>query len=319
MPAPKLSNKTVIGIKTETTQNTAATLAATDFVLAGDVEINPVSEAIERDFKRFSLDTLPHLVGKRHYEVKFKMELKGSGTRGTAYAPLGAALQACAFIETVSEATSVVYSRSSTPASANFFSLGKACTIEIYKDGHKHVIAGCIGNGKISAPKAGEPAMLECDFKGLYLDPTDAAPPTQTYSAILPPQFASATISLLTVAHIISSFEVDFGNAVSMRDNAAMAYGVGGFMITKWDPKGGCDPEAVPLATDTIIKDYMDAVSGAFSVSFGATSGNIVALSMPCTQYTGAPYADKNGILIHKLGLVYRQSSGDDAITITLT
>ena len=253
MPAPKLFNKIVIGIKTETTQNTPATVVATDFLLAEGVEITPVGEQIARNYRRNSLDKIGHVIGKKNYDVKFKIEIKGSGTRGTAYAPLGAALQACAFVETVNAATSVVYSRSSSQVSANFFTLGKSCTIEIYRDGHKHVIAGCAGNGKITASKSGEIVYLECDFKGIYLDPTDAAAPTQTYSAILPPKFENATISIEGVAHTLSKFDLDFGNVTTLKEDASASSGVGGFMVTDWAPKGSCDPEAVPLSTDTIM------------------------------------------------------------------
>ena len=57
---PKLSKKTFIGIKTETTQGTSidSSFGATDYILAMDVEIKPVIELNERDYFRTSLDRL---------------------------------------------------------------------------------------------------------------------------------------------------------------------------------------------------------------------------------------------------------------------
>jgi hypothetical protein len=206
-------------------------------------------------------------------------------------------------------------------ASANFFGPGKSATIVVYKDGLKHIAAGSMGEVKISAAKAGESAMAEFTFKGLYADPTDEAFPQQTYSQTLPPKFESAIVTLLGLAntHIISKFEFDPGWTVSMREDAAAPYGVKGFFLSDRDPKGGCDPEAVPVTTDPVIKDFMDGVEAATTIVIGSVSGNIITFSMPKTQYTGAPYADRNGLVTHNLGLKYNTNAGASSIVITFS
>ena len=444
MSTPKLTNKFAIGIKTETTQNTPVVPGATDYMLVEDLEIDPVGEQVQRNAKSSTLDRQPHVIGKKHYAVKFKTEVKGSGVAGVAYAPLAAALKAAGFTETINSGLEAIgaavadgnnhgvspapvveigtpafsaksgtvrltlisrtltspeaatfeaifypgdgsaaligeaavsdsaftdvafngdltsltlttndpdaggtglpvstwqvgdvwtfaytsadevncrYTLADAAASSNFFGPGKSATIEGYKDGHKHIIGGCIGTVKFSAAKPGERVMADFEFQGLYADPTDAAFPTQTYSQVLPPKFESATVTIggLASTHIISKFDIDPGWTITMRDDASAAYGVGGFCLTDRDPKGGCDPEAVPLTTDTIIKDFMDAAEAATTIVVGTTAGNIVTFSMPKTQYTGAPYEDKSGIVTHNLGLKFNSNAGASSIVITFS
>ena len=66
---PKLVRKTVVAVKTETAQGTAATIGATDFMLAeGDVALKPVVEMLNRDHYRASLDSIASVAGLRSYE-----------------------------------------------------------------------------------------------------------------------------------------------------------------------------------------------------------------------------------------------------------
>ena len=76
------------------TQGTAAAPGATDYIVTPNVDISVVSDQLQRDFRRTSLDKLPHVIGKRSVMVKFQTELKNSGVAGTEYAPLSAAIQA---------------------------------------------------------------------------------------------------------------------------------------------------------------------------------------------------------------------------------
>ena len=75
---PKLTRRTALGLKTETTQGTGVTLTATDFMLVSDFKANPVPEMLERNYYRSNLSPITSIAGKRLYEFSFKTSLKGT-------------------------------------------------------------------------------------------------------------------------------------------------------------------------------------------------------------------------------------------------
>lgn len=316
----------VIGIKTETTQNTPATLAAADFFLAADVSYKPVAEFIPRDYKHTSLDKLAHILGQVYVEISFKMELKGSGTAGTALAPFSAAMQASKFAETISAGVSVTYAPTSIPASANFFSPSKSCTIELYEGsttsqpGLKKVIAGCVAAG---GPKPviekNKVTMIEFTMRGLYSAPTTAVRPAVTFNATLPPRVESLVFSTHTFAAIISKLEIDLGCVAAIRDDLNSPNSVKGFSVLDWDPKGSFDPEVVVIATHDFYGKFLNGVEGQISCIVGAQVGNITTITMPKTQYLVPEMGDRSGIRIFQLPFKINQTSGDDCISIVQT
>jgi hypothetical protein len=314
----KLVRKTVIGVKTETTQGTPATLAATDFMLAEDVQLKPSVEMLDRNYYRSSLSPIASIAGKRLYDLTFKTEIKGSGTAGTIYAPLDACLQACGFTSTASAGVSVTYALTSAAASANFYGPGKSATFEVYKDGIKHIIAGALGNlkGSVEVTKYG---YAEFTMKGLYAAPTDASAPTQTYSSVKPAVVVSASLSLAGLSAIATKLDFDLGNEVVERPSLSATTGILGFLISGRKPKGSCDPEAETIATHPFWANLLASTEASSSIVIGATAGNIVTITMPKTQYTDAPYGDRSGILTFEVGLQFNQNAGDDEISIVMT
>jgi hypothetical protein len=313
-----LIKKTTIFVLTETTQGSAATTGATDALLVENLEINPIVELIQRPYYGSSLDSRTSMIGKRNYNVKFRTEIKNGGTRGTAYAPLGACLQACGMVETVNAGTSVIYAPTSAAASANYYGPGKSCTIEVYRDGVKHVVAGCIGKKSIKLD-SGKVGYFEFEFQGVYAAPSDASAGTTTYVSTLPPLCISATFTIQTYAGVISALSVEDGNEVAERVSMNAATGVLGYMITGRTPKGTVDPEMVLLATHNFFSIMTTPTEGAMAATLGSASGNAVAFSWPKVQYSGFKYSDRNGILVASLDLQLNRSSGDDYETITLT
>lgn len=314
----KLKEKVVIGIKIEATQGTAVPVTATDFLLAEDVSIAPSLQLLQRNSKRNSLDQLAHVVGKRHFEVSFKTEVKGSGTAGTAYAPLDALMQACGFSSTTVAVTSVTYAPISSPPSSNFYGPGKSVSIEVYLDGIKHVAAGCVGDVSIQI-EAGGIAYYHFTLKGLYAQPTDTTAGTQTYNATLPAIVESASFSALSFAAIISKLEISAGNTISERPSASAAGGLLGFSITDRNPKGSFDPEAETIATHDFYNKLIAGTQGIVTVTIGATAGNITTISCPKAQYAGLKSGNRNGFLTFEIPLVLAQSTGDDWVSIALT
>ena len=315
---PKLTRKTVLGAKTETTQGTPVAITATDFILVEEVSLTPSFDLIERNFYRTSLDRIKSISGKRWVELTFKTELKGSGAAGTAYTPLGALIQACGFTEAISAGVSVTYAPTSAPASGSFFGPGKSCSIEVYMDSDKHIISGCIGSVKLSA-EVGKIAMLEFTFKGVYAEPTDAAPGTQTYNTLQPPVVINSTVSVMGTALILNKFEVDVANEVTERLSVAATTGLMGFMITGRKPVGSIDPELDTVSAFNFWNKLSANTEASSSIVITGGAGNIITATLPKTQLTAIPYGDRNGIRTVEAGLQFNQNSGDDWLSLVFT
>lgn len=315
---PKTVKRTVIGIKTETTQGSAATLTATDFILAEDVDITPAVDLIERNYYRSSFSPLASISGKRNFDITFKTELKGSGTAGTAYAPLGAGLIASGMVQTVSTGTSVTYAPTSAASGTGFYGAGNSATIEIFMDGVKHIAAGCLGSWKLSG-EAAKIGMVEFTFKGVYATPADVAFPTQTYNSTLPPILVSSALSVQSLSAICSKFELDYAAEVSERVDTRSSTGLLGFLITGRNPSGSFDPEFESVATHDFFTKLLTNTEGAFTIAFGGTAGNIVTIAGSKAQYNPFKYGDRNGIRTLDVPLRFNQSSGDDELTIVMT
>lgn len=313
-----LAKRTVVGLKTEATEGTAIALTSADYLKAEDVDVKVVAEKHERLGTQPSLDQQPHVTGKRHHELTLRTEIKGSGAAGTAYAPLGAALQACGMTETIVASTSVTYAPTSVAASASYQGPGKSATIKAYKDGKEHVMAGARGNAKIMIT-AGGIAYIEHAFRGLYAAVTDVALPAPSYLTTLPPSVINASFTLHGYSAVISKLEIDFANEIAMRDSVNAATGVAGFLITGRKPTGSCDPEEVLVASHDFWGKFISGVEASLSIQIGSVAGNICTITCPKVQYREVSYAERNGIGAFEVGLQFNQNTGDDWISIVFT
>jgi len=324
----KLVKKQALGIKQETTQGTPVVPAsATDFLLVEDANYEFVGEALTRNFRRASIDTLAHVFGKRNVRITFATELKGSGTAGTAaiagFTAFDAAMQACAFSSTLVGGTSITYAPVSAAASASYYGPGKSVTIELYRDGLKHIIAGALGSWKISA-KSGQYPRIEFEFMGTYTEPTDNASdatPTPTISNNFdPPIWESSTVSVNGFSSpVIDEIEIEVANEIERRDDAKVATSVLGFVITGRDPKGSVFIEAEKIATLNVFNKLVTSVQGTTSVVFGTGAGKIITITMTKSQLSNASYEAKGGFMMHRIPLNFPQNSGDDWISIAIT
>ncbi len=314
---PLLTKKTVVFVKTETTQGTAIAVTATD-ALYCEASIEPVPERLERNYTRASLSPLATIVGRKSFKITIKTPLKGSGTPATIYAPLDALLLASGMTSTAG-ASIVTYARTSAPASANYYGPGKSCTVKAYLDGTEWVIAGAMGTCKISG-EAGHPAMLEFSLQGIYAAPSDVAFPTATYLSAIEPIVQSSTLSVQSLSAIASKFEIDFGNTVVERLDTSSVNGIKGFMVTGWRGKGSLDPEYTVIATHNFIDKLMTGASGSLSFVVGSGSGAICTFTSAQIQYDNAKPSDRSGIRTLDLPFLMNGSAaGDDDFTIVIS
>ena len=305
---PLLSKKTFIGIKAEAAQGDAVAATTADFLLAMDVDIKPNIEILERDYSNTFLDRLAHSIGKKFSTVKFKTELKTTGTANIPEPAFIAALEACGLIDaTVGTFVPVSTIQSGMHGPAN------SCSIYVYKDGFLHTVAGAIGNVKFTL-EAGKIGFAEFEFSGSYVAVASATNPVPVFGTAIVPICYSAGLSLFgSTSHIAGKIEIDLGNTIAQRDDVNSANGVKGFMITGRSSKGSVDPEVIDEANWTKL---VAGTPGSTVITLGATTGNIIVFTMAATQYTDVSYGDRSGILTHSANLAFNQSAGNDCITV---
>lgn len=305
-----LKRKNVLLAKLESTYGSDPTpTAAANAILALNTEIKETREPIERGINISTLSNKAALDGSSFAEVTFSVELKGSGTAGTA-PRLGALLQACSMDETVVSTTSVTYE----PVSSS----QKSVTLWVYVDGRLHKINGAVGSVKLNAT-AGQLGMLEFTMTGKYTTPAAGAIVTGTYDSTVPPVCKSCTFSYNARTTLIAKMvEFDLANTVARRNDLSESTGIAGFQVTERKPVATFDVEA-QLETSYNFRSDQLTTTRALSLVVGATAGNICTISAPAYNVTNVEYADEEGILLEKLTGECSISSGDDELAIAFT
>lgn len=206
----------------------------------------------------------------------------------------------------------------SAPFSASYFGPGKSVTIEVHKNGLKHVIAGSLGKWKLMG-ESGKYITLEFEFKGTYTAIVDASAPTVTLLSQLPVAWMNSNINLHTSSLVIDKWEVDWETTISQRDDVVAATGIRGFVITDRNPKGSCDPEGenVTAGFDFFGK-LMASTEAVAGFSIGTTAGNIIHFGFPKVQFTDVNYQDRQGLQTFAVPFAINGNTGDDEMTIVM-
>lgn len=313
----QIVRKQAVGIKIESTQGTAVSLSDTDFTHAYDVNITPMVELTPQKYVSTSLSRFRDLPGKKYYEVEFTLPLKGSGTAGTAIAPLGAALQSCGMVET-DGVSDVTYTLTSAPVSTNFYGPGKSSTVKIYQDGMLHVAAGCMFDLSFNIV-AGKPVGFKFKGKGTYAAVTDAVFPTVTALTNDPPVVKSASATLQTYSATLEKLSIQYGNQITELPDVNSANSLLGFQITDREVTGSVDTNRVLVATHDFFGKMMSGAEAAWTIAVGATSGNIITISGSKMQYGQIKSGDRNGIATLDVPLLFNRNTADDELQIVFT
>jgi len=324
----KNSNIVAFGIESETTQNTAVTLAAGSYLWLPRPQFNPNAEKITRSYVKTSLDPLAQITGKKSQGINFSMPLKWSLVSNTAYAPVLAAFKGMGF---ASSGGTGATDWTLSPISATVSSMlgpATAVTINLIMDGLKHVIAGAVGNGKLRF-KAGERGFLDGEFLGIDAAVTDQSSwptsPTQSISSVVEPIMESASFTMDNdTSHVAQEIEIDLGNKVVMIEDVSGTTGVKGFKIA-----GTKEPKVtISLLARTVASfDYWNKMrnstllnTSSLGLQFvlGTAAMNKFTFTMPVLQIEKAEYADYNGMLQIKLTCHPSQTSGNDWMTVLI-
>lgn len=305
------TKKTTLYAKIETTSGTDSTPTVGDNgILAYDVDLSIKADMKERASGNADRSLFSEIRGKTTVELKFWIELKGSGTAGTApkWSPL---LRACDRLETANAGTSVVY----TPAVS-----GETCTIYVNIDGILHKIAGCAGDCEIDLT-SGDIPKLNFTMSGIYVLATDDVIAALTIDSTIAPIVKATTTTFGSYSAIIEKILLKFGNSVVERTSMNATEGVLAFIVGDRKPSGVMTCEAVLRATTNAdFLSYFDTgTTKALSCVIGATAGNIITIVAPACLLRAPKYGDRDGLRTFDVEFQCARSSGSDEMTITLT
>lgn len=310
-----LSRLAVVAAKIETTEGTAEVLANADAnLLVMEPKFTPNIPLFKRNLVDGSFSKHAAIPGTLAGEISFKVEVKGSGTAGTAPA-LGKLLKACGFGETIVALTSVTYAPKSLNADV------PSLTLAIYRGGLRKQLRGCRGLVKYSA-KSGEPGLLDFTFRGVYAAVADVATLTPTgVETTLPPALLSAALSVQGFSAFASAIAFDMGNVITVRQDVNKVEGVFSGRLTDRDPKGSLDPEEELVATHDWYGKWVSGALGQLTWKHGVTAGNICTITAPKCQYQNVQEGEREGLATLGLdfGLVRSAAAGNDEISIAFT
>jgi hypothetical protein len=307
-----LANLRVIQAKVEVTYNTDPVPTATDSILVQNFSASfEGARMYERPVIKATLGALPQIYGGSLMSVSFEVELKGSGTAGTA-PEIDALLRAAGFAVTNVPATSDTYD----PASSGI----ESCTIYFFEDGTRYNLTGCRGSvtGNLVT---GQPGILAFNFTGHFSGPTDVALPSPTYdSTVGPAVLGLSSFAIDSYAASVANVSFDLGNEVAMPDDLTAADGFGEIQITSRKLSGSLDPLNTVIATyDWVAKWKAEAVGSLTTGVVGGTAGNRWQLTIGQAQYTELSWGDRAGLITREVSFSGTESAGDDEISIVFT
>lgn len=284
--------------KIEVTKGTdSVPVVGTNAVRIKSGKLQFTQDPIARQVVKQTFGNLPHLVGKQVVQLELEIDLKGSGTAGTApeYGPL---LQACGLSETIVAVTSAAYDPLTTSH--------KAVTLYWYEDGLLWKLLGSVGKCSFSAQIGAVPS-LKFTFMAAYVAPTAVTCPTgAVYQASAPIVMSSADIVNDGAVVKVGAFSFEEGNDVQHHYTTAQSE----FTISNRQPKIKLTKDSISTAAEWTALNA--GTNAALSATFGTTAGNKLVLTAPVArrESVNASFRADRSTLEISYGLF--ETSGDD-------
>lgn len=298
----------------EATPGVAETLAGSDVLQVSNLQPNPTENIrmLDRTIIRGSLNPEQSVYGGSLFGVTFDMELKGSGTAGTA-PRLGRLLRACGMDETIVAATSVTYTPSSDMANHDSVTIG-------YRDGPNfRVLKGCRGNVSLNLT-AGQYGVLSFTMVGHIESEAEDSAPEPSIESTVPRAFIGASFSIGGTAVPIEALTLDLSNTVSITPDPNSADGYGPVRVTARNTQGTVNPEAQSINTKDFIGLLRSGTTQAIQTgTIGSVEGNRFAIAIPKAYFREIGFGEREAMLTNEITFGCREDSGDDEISIQLT
>lgn len=301
----QLTRNQLILAKLETTYRTDPTpTAASNSIQAMDISITEESPPLERQAQVGSLSNLPSLLGERFVTVSFKVEMKGSGSAGTAPRH-GVLLQACSMSEVIvtGGSPSVTYAPESDDQ--------ESVTIWAYIGGRVHKVTGCRGTWKAIC-EAGKFMIYEFSFSGYRsATPSVASLPTPTFDTTTA-VCKNGTFSYNSKTTLVGkALDVDLSNTVAKVPSLSDANAVNSFEVTARKPVASFS-SLTQIETSYDFRG--DILTNQRALSY--VVGSVLTVSIPKFNPTTIAYEDGDGVLFDKVSGECAQNTGNDEISL---
>lgn len=279
---PKNGQIMLLAAKLETTNGTPISITGSDADhIVYDFDWSPDDASIARPMPAaMGQDT--SIVGAQTGTVKFRIQLAGKGSVSAVPAWADRFLPPCGY----------------TKSGSTFSRSGSAQTVTIawFEDGLKNILYGAMGTFKISGTN-GQPVDINFEFKGIYSGETDVAILSPTFPSVLAPIWVGSTVSWGGFTPVLSKFELDAGNQLELRPDAAATWGYRCCWLPNHDPKLTIDPEASTVAARDWVSIYRAMTEESASISVGSASNNTITLSTSRAQTQQPKRLVRNGLI----------------------
>lgn len=305
-----LKRKRVLAAKVESTPGTAETLTAAeaafncyDIAIQHEIEMN----ARESQAMFAMRASVP---GGYKGGITFKHDASWDGT-ATEPSWADVFLPACGWVKT----GQVFTPRTEAPGNNV-----KTLTIAVYVDGVRKLLRGCMGTFKIVCP-SGKPAVVEFDFKGIWVSPTDVAILAPTYPTAQPLRFASSVTTWNSVALTVENMTLDSGNTILLREDSSDVSGFKSAIITNRMVKITGNPEAKTIATQDRYGKLLDMSEHALTFDLDGPTNSKITIAAPKAQIQAISEADRENLVVDEIewGCNRNVSAVDEECSITFT
>lgn len=316
----RLVRNSAILAELETTYGTdPSPSGASNAMLISNLSVSPlITDNMKREVVRPYLGNQDEVVGTKHVELSFDIELQASGVAGTAPA-WGCLLLACGFDETITASTRVDY----TPVSSSIESV----TIYYHDDGVLHKAHGCRGDVEIGL-NVNEKPVLKFKFVGLYGGITAAANPSLTLTAFKAPlgvtnaNTGDVTLGCTYSAGALSGgtsypskgLSIKLGNAV----NHVPLLGEETVELSDRNVTGSVQFNLTAAQEVSLVADVENATIQSIGLLHGTTAGYKVLVHAPAVQLTNISKQEINGKRLIGFDLIISPLAGNDDLRIVL-
>jgi len=285
-----LKRKRVLGAKIETTSGTAIALTGSDAGFnAYDIMIQPSIAMTPREAEG-GFGTLSSTPEGMSGKATFKLDWSWDGT-STEPVWADTFFPACGLVKS----TNTYFPKTAVPGSDV-----KTLTIGAYVDGRFCSIRGASGNVKIVCA-TGKKVILDFEFTGVWVPPTDVALVSPTYSTDRSMRYATSTTTWASVALCLESLTLDVGNQITLRECATTTQGYDNAIITNRLPKITGNPESKLIATQDRFGQWIASTEGVLSWTIPGPTTSYVTIAAPKAQLQNNQEGDRNGLVTDEL------------------
>ncbi len=301
--------KLAILAKIEATYGSDAAPTAPNAIIATNVNFTPIEgDEVSRDLILPYLGNQGVVLAGVYGKIAFDVEVAGAGAAGDV-PQYGVLLRACGMAETVTPATSVIYSIVEAGV--------EAASIYFESDGVRHVLLGARGNMSVSVTPKGIPRFT-FTMTGLLGQITDITAMSAVMTAgLVTPVTVSKANTQMTLhgwSAVAESLALDLGNTVTPR----FLIGDELVMIANRSTTGTAVVEARSLATVNWFARALDRTRGGLTLSHGVATGNIVEFNAPAVEIGKVTQGNTDNISNYSLPLSLCPVTGLDELSITV-